>query len=73
MADEKIKVLSCPFCGGSARRESRFTPIDVDTTANVVYAYQCENRKTTCPVNMRTHYGTKTEALEQWNTRADSR
>lgn len=57
-------LLPCPFCGG--RAESKYPNNRVRT------AYQCENRKRGCPVNMRTHYGPHVEARKQWNTRATS-
>jgi hypothetical protein len=61
------QLLPCPFCGGAAQQKLEFGPRD--TAKNAVYAYQCENRKTGCPVNMRTHYGTEAETRKQWNTR----
>ena len=55
-------LLSCPFCGGAGV---------VARGRGSQYKIECENRNTTCPVNMRTHYhDIRGRAVRQWNTRA---
>jgi len=52
---------SCPFCNGRV----------VVTHKTRGFRAECENRNTSCPMNMRTHhFETEEEALEAWDTRA---
>jgi hypothetical protein len=64
MAEQKSlpELLPCPFCGSEAiKRPHDFRPS---------WAVECAKRKTTCPVNMRTHYGSPDDVVREWNTRS---
>lgn len=68
MPENEVELKPCPFDGGKAILQASLGAIGQPDT--VYAAYACENRKTTCPVNMRTHYGTEGEAKAMWNRRA---
>jgi len=54
------RLLPCPFCGGKAIEEVRGRD----------YIVRCENRFSTCKINMRTnHCPTRKKAVEVWNNR----
>lgn len=57
------ELKPCPFCGGKAQ----ITKHNYKTWR---LRAECENRNTTCPVNMRTHHHDEEEdVIEAWNTR----
>ncbi len=57
-------MKKCPFCDGEAVAEEH----------GQGWRITCENRHTTCPMNMRTHHqASEKKAIEAWNTRIDDK
>lgn len=58
------KLKSCPFCGGTAKPTTR------GSVNGLKHRVECENRFTTCPMNMRTHHHYDAADAElAWNIR----
>jgi hypothetical protein len=57
---EPVAIKPCPFCGGDG----------VVTIRPRGFRVECENRKSKCPVNMRTHHKSNAKQVKElWNER----
>ena len=65
MTKKEIKLKPCPFCGGSARFETRAI------FASQVITVKCKECEAECkPVGISIDYSAREMAAEKWNTRA---
>lgn len=66
MAEE---LKPCPFCGGKAVVTFKRNSQSYDGQKGG-HRIECENRMTTCSMNMRTHHASQErKAVKAWNKR----